>query len=258
MNTEKGKRFKIQNIAISVTNIPHALTVIEQAVTNNKPGYICVTNARTVHLANHNGEYCRIQNNSLLTVPDGAPLVWIARNKGFKDVGKVSGKDLMDALFAVSAEKGFSHYFYGSTSYTITQLTSNLQKLYPGIQIKGAVSPPFQALDEFDIDELVKELNQLQPTFFWCGLGAPKQERLNALLQPKLNSTICVGVGLAFEYIAGTVKRAPKWMQKTGLEWLFRLLQQPKNISRAIVPLSWIFIQLIKSILSKKKWLKNH
>jgi N-acetylglucosaminyldiphosphoundecaprenol N-acetyl-beta-D-mannosaminyltransferase len=246
-------RFKIQNIAISATNISHALTVIEQAVVNNKPGYICVTNARTTHLANHNTEYCHIQNNSLLTVPDGAPLVWIAHNKGFKQVGKVSGKDLMDALFAISAEKGYSHYFFGSTPYTIAQLTSNLQKKYSSIEIKGAVSPPFQPLEEFDIDRLAKEINQLQPTFFWCGLGAPKQERLNALLQPKLNSTICVGVGLAFEYIAGTTKRAPKWMQKTGTEWLFRLIQQPKKIKRAIVPLLWIFIQLIISLVNHEQ-----
>ncbi len=246
------QRFNIQNISISATNIPHALSIIEKAVANNKLGYICVTNARTTHLANHNDEYCHIQNSSLLTVPDGAPLVWIARNKGFKHVGKVSGKDLMDALFAVSAEKGYSHYFFGSTPHTIEQLATNLQKQYPGIVIKGAVSPPFQPLEEFDIEGLAQKLNQLQPTFFWCGLGAPKQERLNALLQPKLNSTICVGVGLAFEYIAGTVKRAPKWMQKTGMEWLYRLIQQPKNISRAITPLSWIFIQLIKSYISKK------
>lgn len=224
------QRFKIQNIAISATNIPHTLSVIEKAVVENKPGYICVTNARTTHLANHNEEYCRIQNSSLLTVPDGAPLVWIAHNKGFQDVGRVSGKDLMDALFAVSAEKGYSHYFFGSTPYAIEQLTTNLQKQYPGIVIKGAVSPPFQPLEEFDIESLAKELNQLQPTFFWCGLGAPKQERLNALLQPKLNVTICLGVGLAFEYIAGTVKRAPKWMHKTGMEGIYRLIQQPQRI----------------------------
>lgn len=246
-------RFYIKKIGVSSINIPQVLTVIEQAKANNRLGYICVTNARTTHLANHNEEYCHIQNSSLLTVPDGAPLVWIAHNKGFKQVGKVSGKDLMDALFAVSVEKGYSHYFFGSTPHTIEKLTTNLQKQYPGIIIKGAVSPPFQPLEEFDIEALAKELNQLQPTFFWCGLGAPKQERLNALLQPKLNSTICVGVGLAFEYIAGTVKRAPKWMQKTGLEWLYRLTQQPKNISRAIVPLSWIFVQFIKSFITDGK-----
>lgn len=243
------QRFKIQNIAISATNIPHTLSVIEKAVVENKPGYICVTNARTTHLANHNEEYCRIQNSSLLTVPDGAPLVWIAHNKGFQDVGRVSGKDLMDALFAVSAEKGYSHYFFGSTPYAIEQLTTNLQKQYPGIVIKGAVSPPFQPLEEFDIESLAKELNQLQPTFFWCGLGAPKQERLNALLQTKLESTICIGVGLAFEYIAGTVKRAPKWMQKTGLEGLYRLYQQPKRFNKQVFK---IYLYIVSILLKSK------
>jgi len=196
-----NKRFNIQNIAISATNIPHALSVIEKAGAENKPGYICVTNARTTHLANHNEEYCHIQNSSLLTVPDGAPLVWIARNKGFTEVGKVSGKDFMDALFAVSTEKGYSHYFFGSTPYTIEQLKGNLEKQYPGINIKGAVSPPFQPIEDFDIEGLAKKLNQLQPTFFWCGLGAPKQERLNALLQPKLNSTSKILQSNLIQYI---------------------------------------------------------
>ncbi len=245
-------RFKIQNIAISNTNIPHSLKVIDRAVANNKFGYICVTNARTVYLANHNKDYCLIQNNSMLTIPDGVPLVWIAHNKGFTEVEKVSGKDIMDALFTISVKKGYSHYFFGSTIETITKLTSNLQRQFPGIEIKGAVSPPFQSLEDFNIESLAKELNQLHPTFFWCGLGAPKQERFNALLQPKLNSTICVGVGLAFEYIAGTVKRSPKFMQKSGLEWLFRLMQQPKNISRAVFPLWNIFIQLLISFITKK------
>lgn len=249
----KMSRFKIGNIGISETNIRDSVFYICSSISRNTFGYICVTNARTVYFANHDKEYCQIQNNSLLTVPDGAPLVWIAHNKGHKDVGKVSGKDLMDALFAVSAENGYSHYFFGSTPYTIEHLTSNIQKQYPGIDIKGAISPPFQPLEEFDIDKLAKELNQLRPTFFWCGLGAPKQERFIALLQPKLTSTICIGVGLAFEYISGTVKRAPGWMQYNGLEWLYRLIQQPKNIRRAIKPLLWILFQLIFSFFERNE-----
>ena len=242
-------RFYIDKIGISTTNIPNVITKIENSFKENKIGYICVTNARTVYLANHDKDYCFIQNNSLLTVPDGIPLVWIAHNKGYDEVGKVSGKDLMDALFEVSEDKEYSHYFFGSTESTINLLSSSLTHKYPNFQIKGAISPPFQPIESFNIDELAEVINTLKPSFFWCGLGAPKQERLIALLQPKLESTICVGVGLAFEYIAGTVNRAPKWMQKIGLEWTYRLFQQPKNISRAIKPLSWIFFKLIKSII---------
>lgn len=249
MNTE---RYNIGKVAISVTSLPRTLFVIDNAFKENNLGYICVTNARTSYLANHDKQYCVIQNNSLLTVPDGTPLVWIAHNFGLKHVDKVSGKDLMDALFAVSAEKGYSHYFFGSTSSTIAQLTNNLRQRYPGIEIKGAVSPPFQPVEAYNIDELVAEINKVKPAFFWCGLGAPKQELLIAKLQPRLDNTICIGVGLAFEYLAGTVKRAPGWMQKYGLEWLYRLSQQPRNIKRAIKPLTWILLKVLVSFFQKK------
>jgi len=246
------QRFYIKNAALSIVNLNSVLRFIDKLTKNDKIGYICVTNSRTVHLANHNKDYCEIQNNSLLSVPDGAPLVWIAHNKGLKTVGKVSGKDLMDALFQISVENNYSHYFFGSTPQTINLLQNQLKKDIRGINIKGAISPPFQPLEEFDIESLAKEINRLKPTFFWCGLGAPKQERFIAMLQPKLEKTICIGVGLAFEYVAGTVKRAPLWMQKSGLEWSYRLRQQPQNISRAIRPLSWILVQVIFSSFKQK------
>jgi len=166
-------------------------------------------------------------------------------------VERVSGPDLIEEIFTISNEKRYSHYFFGSTPKTIDAIQKKLKEKYPGLVIKGAVSPPFQPIEDFNIDALANEINILKPTFFWCGLGAPKQERLNALLQPKLDSTICIGVGLAFEYIAGTVHRAPLWMQKIGLEWIYRILQQPKNIKRFFSPFTWISVQLIKSYFSK-------
>lgn len=238
-------RYNIQKVGISKINIGKTLMVFEEALLRRSLGYVCVTNARTVHLANVDQEYCNIQNNSLLTVPDGSPLVWLAHGKGFNEVGKVSGKDLMDATFKVSEDKQYSHYFYGCSESTIELLQEKLKAKYSKLEIKGAVSPPFQPIEKFDIDELADELNELEPTFFWCGLGAPKQERLIALLQPKLTSTICVGVGLSFEYIAGTVKRAPKWMQLYGLEWFYRVVQQPVKSKRFIRPFFWILKLLI-------------
>ena len=251
-----NNRFKIDKIQISPVNLPDTLSIIDNTINKGQFNYICVTNSRTTYLANKDESYCRIQNNSLLTLPDGAPLVWIAHNLGYNEVGKVSGKDLIDAIFEISEEKEYSHYFYGSTRRTIDLMREKLLKKYPGLNIKGAVSPPFQPLEDFDIDALAEEINELQPTFFWCGLGAPKQERLIAVLQPKLQSTISVGVGLAFEYYAGTVHRAPRWMQNIGLESVYRLSQQPKNISRTIKPFSWIMIQVGASL--KKKYIQNN
>ena len=246
-------RFLIDKIKISRVDMPTTLKTIQSAISSNQPGYICVTNSRTVYLANHDPDYCIVQNNSLLTVPDGMPLVWIANNLGFHEVQKVSGKDLMDSIFSISSEFNYSHYFYGCSQNTIDLLQTNLKSLYPGILIKKAVSPPFQAVEDFDIDTLAEEIKILQPTFFWCGLGAPKQEQLMALLQPKLTNTICIGVGLAFEYFAGTVKRAPASISNMGLEWIYRLIQQPDRISYlGLKRIFSILPPLTKSILFKK------
>jgi N-acetylglucosaminyldiphosphoundecaprenol N-acetyl-beta-D-mannosaminyltransferase len=248
----KIERFNIGKLEISKVNLSKTLSCIEKALSGSYPGLICVTNTRTAYIANKDPGYCSIQNNSLITVPDGVPLVWIAHNKGFDEVGKVSGIDLMYALFAVSNEKNYSHFFYGSTPYVIEKLQVDLKRKFPGLAIAGAVSPAFQPLEHFDPDEIAREINRLKPTFFWCGLGAPKQERLIALLQPKLKNTICIGIGLAFEYGSGTVKRAPVWMCESGLEWLYRLVQQPQKIKREVLPFSWMIGHLVLSYIKKR------
>jgi N-acetylglucosaminyldiphosphoundecaprenol N-acetyl-beta-D-mannosaminyltransferase len=240
-------RYSIGKIKISKTNLSRTISFLDDCIENKNYGYVCITNARTSFLANQDVTYCAIQNKSSLTVPDGMPLVWIAHNNVFNEVGKVSGKDLMDALFSVSVKEGFSHYFYGCSKKTIDLLQIKLSTTYPGLDIKAAISPPFQPIEDYDIEALAKHVNELKPTFFWCGLGAPKQERLMALLQPHLNYTISLGVGLAFEYFAGTVKRVPQSIEKFGLEWLFRCLQQPFKARRFIIPFFWIGIKILKS-----------
>jgi len=232
-------RFKVGKIEINATDRSSCISSLREEIKSGNYNYICVTNVRTAWLANKNPEYLQIQNSSLLTVPDGMPLVWYAHRTGYKNVGRISGMDLMNALFSISAEEKYSHYFYGSIPETIEKLVRNVSENFLGINIKKVVSPPFQPVENINIDELAADINQLKPTFFWVGLGAPKQEYLMHKLQPKLESTICIGVGLSFEYLAGKVKQAPAWAQRAGLEWLFRIAQQPRNIGRIIFPFSW-------------------
>lgn len=243
------QRFYISNFTVSIVNVKSAVNYIAEAIQQGKYGYICVSNSRVAYKANHEEDYCRIQNNSLLTVPDGKPLVWIAHNMGYNDVGQVAGNELFHALLANSEKEGYTHFFYGSTSETIKKMLNRVKEEYPGAKVVDAVSPPFQPIEEYDINSIAEEVNRLSPTFFWVGLGAPKQERLMALLQPKLKSTICIGVGLVFEYYAGTVKRAPSWARKLGLEWLVRAAQQPKRIPMFIKPFCWTLGYIIKSKL---------
>lgn len=243
------QRFSIGKFKVSKVNLSSAIGFIGECVKNGRFGYICVSNARVAYQSNHNPDYCAIQNSSLLTVPDGKPLVWIAHNQGHKEVGQVAGNELFHGLLKESMAKGYSHYFYGSTPSTIETMTRKMASDYPDVELKGAVSPPFQPIEAYDIDALACEINKKAPTFLWVGLGAPKQERLMELLQPKLKSTICIGVGLVFEYYAGTVKRAPKWARRLGLEGVVRCLQQPKRLisPRMMKPVFWIVFEIFKS-----------
>lgn len=245
-------RFNIKKLAINQTNLKDALENIDNQVKKQESAYICVTNARTTYLSNKDAEYCHIQNNSFLTVPDGTPLVWIAHLKGLKDVGRVAGPDLMISVLKKSSINNYSHYFYGSTAHTIETMEAKLTTDFPDIKIVKLVSPPFQSIEDFNIDVLAQEINEYGPTFFWCGLGAPKQEQLISLLQPKLKSTICIGVGLAFEYFADTVKRPPLLIRKIGFEWLFRVLQQPIRSKRFIKPFFWIIMVLFTTLVNRK------
>lgn len=246
-------RFSIGKFQVSCVNLQTAVDYIKSAIAQNKSGYICVSNSRSAYDSNVDDNYCMIQNNSLLTVPDGRPISWIAHNLGYTDVEQIAGNDLFHRLLSVSKEEGYSHYFYGSTEETIDAMSKNMDEDYPDVELKGACSPPFQPLEDYDIDGLANEINELKPTFLWIGLGAPKQEKLMALLQPKLKETICIGVGLVFEYYAGNVTRAPKLIRRIGLEWLFRDIQQKRKRNPPFsVIFKWTIKQLIYSKIYKK------
>ena len=241
------ERFYLGKVGISVVNLVSTVAYLKNAIAEKNFGYVCVTNSQTSYISNLDPTYCGIQNGSMLTVADGMPLVWIAHNKGYRAMGKVSGQDLMDAVFKISVANNYSHYFYGCSQETIDQLQIKLLEKYPGLIIKAAVSPPFQPVEAFDILGISEEVNRLAPTFFWCGLGAPKQEMIVQRLQENLDQTIAIGVGLAFEYYAGTVKRAPRWMCDNGLEWTYRLAQQPFKISNNVGPFWFVIKRLVKS-----------
>ena len=160
-------------------------------------------------------------------------------------MSRVSGVDLMTEVLRISEARGYSHYFYGSTPETIGGMKKAILHDYPKLNVKSYVSPPFRPLTNTEFKELVDEIDLLQPTFFWCGLGAPKQEILISRLSKAVNSpTIFVGVGLAFNYLAGNVRRAPVWMQRCGLEGLYMNAQQPFRFRRFAKPLS-LFVLIL-------------
>jgi N-acetylglucosaminyldiphosphoundecaprenol N-acetyl-beta-D-mannosaminyltransferase len=191
--------------------------------------YICITSVHSVVMSWENTDYRDIQNSGLMATPDGGPLSTLGRKRGYKDMRRVCGPDLMGEIFKISSEYGFKHYFYGSTDDTLQKLVIQLKKNYSGIDIVGMYSPPFRAMSEQEDAEAVKSINETSPDFIWVGLGAPKQEIWMAQHKGKVNG-LMIGVGAGFDYFAGKLKRAPLWMQRSSLEWFYRLIQEPRRL----------------------------
>lgn len=214
---------------VNVTNMKNTLNFIEENLDRAKGNYICISNVHTTVMAYEEDEYRRIQNEAFLTLPDGKPLSIVSKIKGFKEAERVTGPDLMEEIFRISEAKGYTHYFYGSTEEVICCLRDALITKYPNLKIHGHYSPPFRRLSEDEDIEIINKINTTKPDFLWVGLGAPKQE-VWMYNHRNIISSIMVGVGAGFEYHAGKLKRAPVWIQKLSLEWLYRLTQQPRKL----------------------------
>ncbi|MFB7138932.1 WecB/TagA/CpsF family glycosyltransferase [Gottfriedia sp. NPDC056225] len=191
--------------------------------------YICVSNVHTTISSFEDAEYCNIQNGGLMAIPDGGPLSTVGKKRGYKDMSRTTGPNLMEELFERSEEAGFRHFFYGSTEETLKKVYTELLKKNHDIQIAGMYSPPFRPLTDDEDMLIIKQINETKPDFIWIGLGAPKQERWMADHLGKLDG-LMIGVGAGFDYFAGNINRAPNWMQKNNLEWFYRLIQEPKRL----------------------------
>jgi N-acetylglucosaminyldiphosphoundecaprenol N-acetyl-beta-D-mannosaminyltransferase len=244
MNGQNIRRCNILGVDVCVTTIEETLKILTENKEGLKGKYICVSNVHTVVMSHDDERYRNIQNSGFMVLPDGKPLSVVSRIRGFRDAARVTGPDLMKRLFELSPERSFKHYFYGSTGETLDMLGRKLRQRYPGIQIAGMYSPPFRDLTEAEDREIIGEINKSRPDFVWVGLGAPKQEIWMSGHLDKING-IMIGVGAGFDYFAGNIKRAPLWMQKLSLEWLFRLLQDPKRLWRRYMETNARFIMLV-------------
>ena len=209
-----------------------------------KGDYICVSNVHTTVMAFRDQAYRKVQNSGAMALPDGQPLSIVSRGRGYTEAKRVPGPDLMPAILELSQEAGYSHYFYGSTQETLTQLRKVMEKRYPKLKIAGMYAPPFRTPTREEDDEDVRRINESGADFVWVALGAPKQENWMYEHQHRING-LMIGVGAAFDFIAGTVKRAPMWMQKLCLEWVFRIAQSPKRLLPRYLNTNFAFLYYV-------------
>lgn len=219
----------ILGVNINVTNMKETVSYIEKNIDSLRGNYICVSNVHTTVMSYEDENYKNIQNSGAMALPDGGPLSVVSRRRGFKETERVTGPDLMTEIFKVSQDKGYTHYFYGSTQETLDELSVKLSEKYPKLKIVGMYSPPFRKLTDEEDKEIIDNVNESKADFLWVGLGAPKQEVWMYDHKDKVES-LMIGVGAGFDYHTEKLKRAPKWMQNYSLEWLYRLLQDPKRL----------------------------
>ena len=219
----------IMGVNIAAINMDWLVDYLEKNISEIKGDYICVSNVHTTVTSYENAAYCAIQNGGLMAIPDGGPLSTVGQKRGHKNMERTTGPSLMGEIFEISANKKYRHFFYGSTEETLQLLYQKLTRRYPGIQIVGMYSPPFRTITKEENDLIIKKINETKPDFVWVGLGAPKQERWMAAHQGKING-LMIGVGAGFDYYADNIKRAPMWMQRHNLEWVYRLVQDPNRV----------------------------
>ncbi|HRE47521.1 MAG TPA: WecB/TagA/CpsF family glycosyltransferase [Aggregatilineales bacterium] len=167
-----------------------------------------------------------------MVTADGMPLVWVQRHRGFPHAERVYGPDLVWGLCERTAESPLRHAFWGGLPGIPERMAAVLVKTYPGLHVAGAVSPPVRPLENQPDAAVITQLNALNADVLWVGLGSPKQDQFMALYRPYLTAPLLIGVGAAFDLIAGVRRQAPRWMQRSGLEWVFRLGQEPRRLWR--------------------------
>lgn len=234
---------RILGVNIAVTNMQDTVKLIIEHIDELKGQFICLSNVHTTIMAYESPQYSKIQNAAFLALPDGSPLALVHRIRGYKEAEQVAGPDLMPALWEATENLNLSHYFYGSTQDTIDALRENITLKYSGMQIAGMEAPPFRALTPEEDEEAVRRINESGADILWVGLGAPKQEEWMYEHQGKVNC-LMLGVGAGFDFHAGTVKRAPNWMRNHYLEWLYRLIQDPKRLWKRYVETNGKFVLL--------------
>lgn len=245
---------RILGVNIAITNMQDTVKLIVEQIDELKGEFICLSNVHTTVMSQKDEEYRKIQNSAFLALPDGSPLSLVQRLRGYRMAEQVAGPDLMPALWKATEKTEISHYFYGSTPETIEALEKKLRKDYPELKIAGMEAPPFRPLTEEEDAQAIQRINDSGAAIVWVGLGAPKQEKWMYEHRGKINA-VMLGVGAGFDFHAGTVKRAPAWMRNHYLEWLYRLIQDPKRLWKRYVQTNGKFLLLsIKDAFVWKKY----
>ncbi len=216
---------------ISAVNLETAVGRIGGWLSQEATGrYVCVTGVHGVMEGLRNPEIRSIHNSAAACVPDGMPMTWVGRIHGHSDMDRVYGPDLMLRMLELSAERGYTNFFYGGAEGVADDLKVQMERMFPDLEVVGTCCPPFRPLTPEEEKEVTAEINRLRPDLLWVGLSTPKQEMFMARYHDRLKAKVLIGVGAAFDFHTGRVSQAPRWMMRSGLEWFYRLCTEPRRL----------------------------
>ena len=225
--------------------------VITRWAQRRESRYVCICNVHSVVTAQQDPDFHEVIEQADMATPDGAPVAWVMRRLGYREQTRINGPDLMLRYCALAEQRAESIYLYGSTPETLGTLQRRLLHAFPSLQIAGSYSPPFRALTPEEDAEVVRQINASGAGTVWVSLGCPKQERWMAAHRGRIQA-VMVGVGAAFGYHAGTLRRAPLWMQRHGLEWLHRFWSEPRRLGpRYLATNTRFLVQVVRQLLRR-------
>jgi N-acetylglucosaminyldiphosphoundecaprenol N-acetyl-beta-D-mannosaminyltransferase len=223
-------RTSVLGVNVSAVNMTMALQQIESWIDRRQHDYVCITGVHGVMESQRDPRLKQIHNDAGLVTPDGMPMVWINRLRGNGHVSRVYGPDLMLEVCARSLETGWKHFFYGGAPGVAEKLAAKLKERFPGLCVAGTCCPPFRAMTPEEDRAAVEQINASGADIVWVGLSTPKQEYWMSDHIGRISAPVIVGVGAAFDFHAGLKSQAPRWMQRCGLEWFYRLCTEPKRL----------------------------
>lgn len=239
-------------VPIDAVTWAQALARIAKWAAARESRYVCICNVHSVVTARQEANFAQVVREADMATPDGAPVAWLMRRMGVEEQERINGPDLMWRYCAEAAQRNESIYLYGGQQETLDILQRKLLVQFPGLKIAGAYSPPFRALSVDEDSAVVDAINASGAGTVWVSLGCPKQEKWMAEHRGRINA-VMIGVGAAFDYHAGTIQRAPLWMQRNGLEWLHRLCSEPRRLwKRYLVTNSLFVIHACRQLLCRR------
>lgn len=228
--TDGDKRCDVLGVGISAVNLDSAVATIDRWIAASERHYVTVTGVHGVMESQRDPELKTIHNRAGMVTPDGMPMVWLNWLAGNREVDRVYGPDLMLRVCEASEARGWRHYFYGGAEGVAEQLGDRLRQRFPAMQVVGSYCPPFRPLTPEEEHDIARQIDAARPDIVWVGLSTPKQERWMNRFRPRLAAPVLIGVGAAFDFHAGLKPQAPRWVQRCGLEWLFRLGCEPRRL----------------------------